>query len=316
MLPVRDLRPTAGSYAPYPLVDDETVFGLRRTTVSAPIGVVVARHPSERGSTHATLFLHGAAGSWSTWTPVLLAARDAGVEITDPVLVDLPGWGDGTLSEAPDAATLDAVCELVRTAAHALGYERWHLVGHSMGGFIAMHLATRWPEEVLSVVTVSGTTWSVVDSVEHPVLAFRAAPGFVMLWRVMGALAALGELGLSIVRGMHAAGLLRAAAFPLFRWPFRVHASVIDALSREVRPRSFLTAAAMTRRYDPDGVWASISCPVTALKGDRDVFVRGSDLQRLTRLLPSSRTEVIDDCGHFANVERPDAVLAAILASQ
>ncbi len=72
----------------------------------------------------------------------------------------------------------------------------------------------------------------------------------------------------------------------------------------------------MTRDYDPDGVWASIDCPVTALKGDRDVFVRESDLERLTRLLPSSRTEVIDGCGHFANVERPDAVLAAILASQ
>ncbi len=140
---------------------------------------------------------------------MLLAARDAGVEITDPVLVDLPGWGDGTLSEAPDAATLDAVCELVRTAAHALGYERWHVVGHSMGGFIAMHLAARWPEEVLSVVTVSGTTWSVVDSVEHPVLAFRAAPGFVMLWRVMGALAALGEARLG-TRARHARG--RAAA--------------------------------------------------------------------------------------------------------
>ncbi|MDJ0335457.1 alpha/beta hydrolase [Salinibacterium sp. G-O1] len=316
MLPVRTSLPTAGRYAPHPLVDDEAVFRLERTAVRGEPGVIVARHLPERESEQATLFLHGAAGSWSTWTPLLLAALDTGDALPDPVLLDLPGWGAGTLNETSDATSIDAVCELIRAAALHLGYTRWHIVGHSMGGFIAMHMAARWPEEVLSVVSVSGTTWSVIDSVRHPVRNFRAVPGFVMLWRVMAVLSALGTAGLALVRGMRDVGLLRAAAFPLFRRPFRIDASVIDALSREVRPRAFLAAVSMTRDYGPNGVWASIACPVTALKGDRDVFVRDSDLERLTRLLPASRTQVIADCGHFANVERPDAVLAAIIATR
>ncbi|MGV8896171.1 MAG: alpha/beta fold hydrolase [Rhodoglobus sp.] len=316
MLPVHTVLPTAGAYAAHPLVDDETVFGLERTDVRGEPGVIVARHLPERESEQATLFLHGAAGSWSTWTPVLLAARDTGNAIPDPVLFDLPGWGAATLNEASDAASIDAICELVRYAALELGYTRWHIVGHSMGGFIAMHMAARWPEEVLSVVSVSGTTWSVIDSVRHPVRHFRAVPGFVMLWRVMAVLSALGTAGRALVRAMEAARLLRAATFPLFRHPFRIDSGVIDALSHEIRPRAFVSAVDITRGYDPDVTWAHIACPVAALKGDRDVFVRDADLAELSRLLPSSRTAVIADCGHFANVERPDVVLAAIIATR
>lgn len=304
------------AYAPHPLVEDAAALGLATTAVSRQAGTTVARHLSERTSDTATLFLHGAAGSWSTWTPVLVAARDDGVAIGDPVLFDLPGWGDATLAESADAPTIDVVCELIRDAAQQLGYTRWHLVGHSMGGFIAMHLAARWPAEVLSVVTVSGTTWSVIDSVAHPVRNFRLVPGFVMLWRVMALLDALGAAGGALVRAMEAARLLRAAVFPLFRHPLRVDASVIDALSREVRPRSFLAAVQITRGYQPRMRWIDIACPVTAIKGDADVFVRDSDLEQLSRLLPGARTAVLPDCGHFANVEKPHEVLGAIVASR
>ena len=62
--------------------------------------------------------------------------------------------------------------------------------------------------------------------------------------------------------------------------------------------------------YPADELWTGIGCPVTALKGDRDVFVRDDDLDRLRAVIPHARTLVIPDCGHFANIERPHAVLA------
>jgi pimeloyl-ACP methyl ester carboxylesterase len=46
--------------------------------------------------------------------------------------------------------------------------------------------------------------------------------------------------------------------------------------------------------------------------GDRDVFVTERDLSELRRIVPSARTTVTADCGHFGNVERPRAVLAAL----
>lgn len=303
-------EPLTSGYAPYPLVDDPAAFDLVSTRVENELGSTVARHRADRRSTTATVFLHGAAGSWTTWTPVLLAARDSGTVIHEPVLFDLPGWGEGDLADG--ARTIDAVGELVRATLEQLGYTEWHVVGHSLGGFVALHLAALWPDSVRSVTMVSGTTWSVIESVGHPFARFSTLPGFTSLWRVMQALAALGAVGRALVRGMDAVHLLRPAVFPLFRRPFRVPGSVIDALAREIRPRSFAAAAAIARGYPADRLWAGIGCPVTALKGDRDVFVRDDDLDKLRAVIPHARTLVVADCGHFANVERPEAVLAEL----
>ena len=297
-------------YAPHPLVADPAAFDLVSTRVRNDLGSTVARHRAIREGTRATVFLHGAAGSWTTWTPVLLAARDAGVALHEPVLLDLPGWGEGELADT--SRTIEAVCELVRATMLELGYTEWDVVGHSLGGFVALHMAVLWPSSVSSVAMVSGTTWSVIESVGHPFARFSTLPGFVSLWRVMQALAGLDRVGRALVHGMDAAHLLRPAVLPLFRHPFRVPGTVIDALAREIRPRSFTAAAAIAKGYPADTLWASIGCPVAALKGDRDVFVRDDDLTRLTALLPHARTVIVADCGHFANIERPEAVLELI----
>jgi pimeloyl-ACP methyl ester carboxylesterase len=289
------------SYAPYPLVADPSAFGLVSTRVGNELGSTVARHRPVRGSTRATVFLHGAAGSWTTWTPVLLAARDEGIALHEPVLFDLPGWGDGELADG--ARTIEAVSELVRTTVLELGYTEWDLVGHSLGGFLALHLAALLPSNVRSVTMVSGTTWSIIEGL---------LPTFEALLQVMRALSALGGAGRMLVRGLDRVHLLRPAVLPLFRHAFRVPTTVVDALAREVRPASFVAAAGIARGYPADTLWAGIRCPVTALKGDHDVFVRDSDLARLSAVVPQARTMVIPDCGHFANVERPEVVLAAI----
>lgn len=303
-------EPGAARYAPFPLVDDPAAFDLVSTGVENELGSTVARHRPTREGTTATVFLHGAAGSWTTWTPVLLVAREAGAVITEPVLFDLPGWGEGRLADG--TRTIEAVCELVRATLERLGYTEWHVVGHSLGGFVALHLAALRPDSVRSVTMVSGTTWSVIESVGHPFTRFSRLPGFTSLWRVMQGLAALGAAGRALVRGFDRVGLLRPAVFPLFRHPFRVPGSVIDALGREVRPRSFTAAAAIAKGYPADELWTGIGCPVTALKGDRDVFVRDDDLDRLRAVIPHARTLVIPECGHFANIERPHVVLAQL----
>jgi len=47
---------------------------------------------------------------------------------------------------------------------------------------------------------------------------------------------------------------------------------------------------------------------VTAIAGRDDVFARVTDLEALRALVPQVRTVLLDDCAHFAHVERPDAV--------
>jgi pimeloyl-ACP methyl ester carboxylesterase len=304
-------RASDAGYAPNALVLDPARFNLVESSVSSPFGTIVARSHRTSRSTRATLFLHGAAGSWTTWTPLLQAAEAESISIPNPVLLDLPGWGDGILTAEGESDPIDAISSLVKASAEALGYTEWDLVGHSMGGFIALHMAALWPECVLSVASISATSWSAIDATEHPVRSFLRLPGLVMLWRLMQALARIGPFGMRVARGLDAMRLLRAVVFPLFRYPGRIPRSVITALAFEVRPRSFAAAIERARGYDPTARWATIDAPVRAIRGDHDLFARASDLELLGDVLPASYRETLENCGHFANVERPREVLAA-----
>jgi pimeloyl-ACP methyl ester carboxylesterase len=234
------------------------------------------------------------------------------VRIRNPILIDLPGWGAATLTDRGEQVAIEAVCTLVKDCAEQLGYTEWDIVGHSMGGFIALHMASIWPKSVRTVGIVSGTGRSIIRSVEHPVRNFGVLPAFTLLWRAMIVLAALGPAGPRLIRWLRSAGLLRPVVSPLFRHARRIDRSVIDALGDELRPRPFVLAAEIARGYDADGRWARIECPVRALNGDRDVFSTRGDLDQLARTVHATVLTVIDDCGHFAAVERPGEVLVAL----
>jgi len=304
--------PPAEPYAPYPLTLDPVALGLDRIDVTGEIGTAVAYHRRTARTPRATIFLHGAAGSWTTWTPLLQAADDAGVPIDNPVLLDIPGWGDSTLTADAETLTLDAVSEIVKQCAEELGYTEWDIVGHSMGGLIALHMASLWRESVLSVGIVSGTGRSIIRSVDHPVRNLRELPAFTMLWRAMVALAPAGQLTSRILAGLRRIGMMRFAVSPLFRHTRRVDLSVVLALSRELRPRPFALAVSLVRGYNVDSRWSRIHCSVRALNGDHDVFSTADDLRQLGSIIDGSVLTVIPDCGHFAAVERPHEVLVAL----
>lgn len=299
-------------YAPYPVVTDAESLGLVQTRVAGEHGHTVALHRAVRTSVRATIFLHGAAGAWTTFTPLLQAAADGGIRIENPVLLDLPGWGAGALFPGAAELTVDAFGAFVKDTVEALGYTEWDIVGHSLGGSIAMHMAAAYPDRVLSVGMVSGTTFSVIRSIDHPVANFRELPAFVLLWRILQALTLLGRPGRRIVVVLGATPVARLLFAPLFRHGYRLHRSVTDATVLDLHPRSFTGAATATAGYDAPLWWGRIVCPVIALKGDRDIFVTDGDFEELARVLPASRRTVLEDCGHFGIIERPHAVLAEL----
>ena len=305
-------EPDPTAYAPFALVTDPADFALVTSTLGRSAGRIVARHAPTRAGTRATVFLHGAAGSWTTWTPMLSSARAAGIRIVDPVLLDLPGWGDATPEPGDEPLTVDTVCELVDELLLELGYTEWDLVGHSLGGFIALHLAATRARRVRSVALVSGTTYAVIESVGRPLRGLRVLPGFTLLLFFFRLMAPVQPFALLALRGIRRIGLLRLASFPLFRHLGRIDGSVIEALSVELRPRSFVTAAEVARGYDADASWARIECAVLAVRGDRDVFVADDDYPRLARVVRRFDSSVVPDCGHFGNVERPAQTLEAL----
>lgn len=282
---------------------DARPFGLRRRIVRTSAGSIVVRAGEATGDT-ATILLHGAAGSWTTWTPLLREAARSGMPLSDVIALDLPGWGE---SRAPDRIDVALMSSAVRDVAEALGYRRWVLVGHSLGGFLALDLAARAPRETAAVLLISPSGPAVLRAIRQVVRGGAALPAFAGMLLTMRLLAAMRAFGAHLAHTLHRAGMLGVLTAPLFAAPARVHPSVLAALAEEVRPRAFAEAARAAATYD-ETIWRAIDCPVRSLRGEHDVFVADTDEACFARLIPDFAQTTVRAAGHFAAIEQPDAV--------
>jgi len=117
--------------------------GFRRRSIQVDDHRVVY---SEGGKGEPVVLLHGFGASADNWN------RFAG-RLTKRYRViapDLPGWGQSTRIDSASYAYPQQV-ERLHQLLNALGLRRVHLVGHSMGGFIASAYAARYPEEVITL---------------------------------------------------------------------------------------------------------------------------------------------------------------------
>ncbi|GAA4754212.1 hypothetical protein GCM10025783_29050 [Amnibacterium soli] len=288
--------------------EEERALGLRRTVVETPVGPVVARVGQPRDG-RVVLLVHGAAGSWRGWLPVLRAAAAAGRPLTDAIAVDLPGWGESPDPLRPmDAA---AAAEAVAAVAASAGAERWTVVGHSLGGMVALALAAQRPEATEAVVLVSPTGPAVLDTIRHPLRAGRRLPWFAGMLLAMRVLAALPGGGRPLLRLVGRIGLLGRLAAPLLADRRGTDPEVLQAFGEEVRPAAFVRATRSTLRR-PLPRWDAIRCPVRSVRGRQDVFVGGRDAAWFAAVLPDFAETRVEDAGHFALAERPDVVLAVL----
>ena len=122
-------------------------------------------HVSEKGDTGArVVFLHGLFGQGRNFTQIAAALRP---ELRS-LLVDLPNHGRSAWTESVDYA--DVADEVAAWLREHLGDDGpAHLVGHSMGGKVAMLLALRHPDLVdrLVVVDISPATSEGAGEFEH-----------------------------------------------------------------------------------------------------------------------------------------------------
>jgi len=126
------------------LIDFERFMaGMRRDAVQVDDHRIVY---SEGGKGETILLLHGFAASADSWNR-LAGTLTKKYRVVAP---DLPGWGASTRIDSESyayPAQLQRLDNLVR----ALKLERFHLMGHSMGGFLAAAYAARFPERVITL---------------------------------------------------------------------------------------------------------------------------------------------------------------------
>ena len=255
---------------------------------------------AEAGSGPVLLLVHGMAGSFENWRAVMEPlAREHTV-----IAPDLPGHG-ASVAGGGDYS-LGALAAGLRDLLVALGHERATLVGHSLGGGIAMQFGYQFPEmtERLVLVSSGGLGPRSAGSCARP--PSRAptsssrrppAPG-----RAVGA--ALG-------RGLAAVGLQPS---PDVAEVARGYASLRDAERRA----AFLAALRSVvgvggqRVHAGDRLYLAAGIPVLIVWGARDPIIPVQHGRDAHEAIPGSRLEVFDGVGHLPQLEAPARFVAVV----
>ena len=248
--------------------------------------------PPSAAHDEAIVLLHGIAGSAGTWAPVLDRYATLGRRVLAP---DLPGHGE---SEAPRADYgLGAMVSTVRDVLALSGVRHATVVGHSLGGGIALQFAYQFPEMCDRLVLVASAGLGPEVS---PVLRAPALPGAPAVLAV-----AVNRVTLAIARA--------AARIVRLRDPeTRELARHFGSLADPARRRAFLFIARSLidlrgqRASAADKLYLAEAVPMLLVWGARDPLIPVSHAHRTAALLPDSRLTVLENVKHFPHVADPD----------
>jgi pimeloyl-ACP methyl ester carboxylesterase len=287
------------SYFPYDVGPPPAVSGLVEDAIETALGRVHILRP--RAATPTVMFLHGVSLDSSSWTPLV---RAAGAHELPWLLVDIPGFGRS--DPLPGPTTLDELCGALVMLVEHLGLQRLHVVGHSMGGFVGLHLAATHPERVRTLATLNGSYVTILDLVNAPLTSPVRHPGTWLAYQAIRTVAGGGDAVQAVVGLSARTGLMRWGTSGVAAHPSKLPRSLLRALVSCARPASFRYAEATGIGYDWRSTWSGIDAPVLAGYGARDRLVTSRDAAALREAIPSAHQVVVPDSAHLSPLEQPD----------
>lgn len=248
--------------------------------VQTSFGVIgIAANGTPEGE--AILFLHGVGSAKEVWRPQLdhFQGRRAAVAI------DYPGYGE---SEFRPNATREDFARAAVAALDAMGLERAHICGLSLGGVVAIAMHALAPHRCASLI--------IADSFAvHP-------DGQGIYDRSVAASQAMTMRELAEARS---GALLGSAATP------ELKAEVIDTMAA-IDPAAYRLGSAAVWLADQRDRASAIGVPTLILVGEEDAITPPALSEELLRLIPGSQLHRIARAGHLSNAEQPEAFNIAI----
>jgi pimeloyl-ACP methyl ester carboxylesterase len=248
----------------------------------------------EVGEGPVLVLIHGVTGNMRTWDPVLpwLAER---FTVVTPDLI-----GHGESAKPRGDYSLGAFAAGIRDLLGALGHFRATVVGHSLGGGIAMQMAYQFPERCERLVLVSSGGLG-----EEVSIALRAAtlPGSDLVisliahnsvidgGRIVGRLLDGIGLGVSPDKAEVARGYASLSDAEARRAFIHTMRAVIDHGGQRVSAR--------------DRLYLTENMPTLLVWGACDRIIPARHGERAHLDMPGSRLELFESAGHFPHVSEP-----------
>lgn len=225
---------------------------------------------------------------WGTDPPRVLALHGWGRDRSDfrevlggldALAVDLPGFGSSP--EPPTALGARGYADLMSPIFDEAN-EEVVILGHSFGGRVALHMAVTQPERVAALVLVGVPLLRRAGAASRPPIAYRA------------------------VRTLHRVGLIGSERMEQARRRYG---------SPDYRNASGVMRDVLVRVVNEsyEAELAKIRLPVHLVWGANDQDVPVEVAERAAQILAQCRLSVIQDVGHHACREAPEAVRSVVL---
>jgi pimeloyl-ACP methyl ester carboxylesterase len=254
------------------------------------------------------VFIHGWLLSHHYWRPVTAHLQDRyGCLVYDlrGFGASVPAEGAARLPDHGDAIAspygLRAYAEDLEALLTTLNLDRVWLVGHSLGGSIALWAAHLWPERVAGVVCVNAGGGIYLP---QEFARFRAAGAQIVRWRSPW-LRWLALLELGFARMM--------VHQPLARHWGRQRLLDLLAADRNAALGSLLDSTTEAEVHRLPQVVAGLTQPVYFIGGAEDTVMEPRYVRHLASFHPlfqelGSNVTLLPNCGHMAMVEQPEAL--------
>ncbi len=238
----------------------------------------------------AVLLVHGYGDSSYSFNRTVRPLLAAGFRV---VALDLPGLGRSEIPPEPFDYSVENQARQVLALARRLKLGRFHLVGHSMGGGVALYIAWKHPGRLRSVVPIAPAS-------------FNPA----------GALSVMGKLPVAgLVEPFFRRWVIRTALLDVIHDDRMVDEAMVDEYARVTRKAGFMrvlmrmVAQFFSPRHDAmTRAFGAIRTPMLVVWGEEDRWLpcwRGGEL---ARKVPGALYVRVPAAGHMVHMERPEVV--------
>ena len=243
-----------------------------------------------RQDAQAVVMVHGYGDSSYAFSRTVRPLLAAGFRV---VALDQAGLGRSEIPPEPFVYSVENQARQVLALADRLGLRRFHLVGHSMGGGVALYIAWKHPERLRSVVPIAPAS-------------FNPA----------GALSVLGRLPVAgLVEPLFRRWVIRTALLDVTHDDRKVSEAMVDEYARVTRKKGFMRVLMlMVAQYFSDQheamtrAFATIRTPMLIVWGEEDRWLpcwRGGEL---ASQVPGALYVRVPAAGHMVHMERPEVV--------
>jgi pimeloyl-ACP methyl ester carboxylesterase len=235
-------------------------------------------HVERAGRGEPLVLVHGYLGGSSQWAAELQALCPH----FDVMAPDLPGFGKSYHLKSPDQIT--GYAQAVLDCLDGLGVQRFHLLGHSMGGMVVQEMVRMAPQRVIRLV-LYGTG------------PLGLLPGrFETMARSRERLAQDGVD--ATARRISATWLLHREASPM--------AQALGDLAAQASAQAAEAGLWAMERWDGRANLSHITQPSLIVWGDQDRSYQWPQVEKLWREIAGASLAVLPNCSHALHLEYPE----------